>query len=135
MTLRRSALTRNQLADICKTPEAIKAFEDLLKSVGETIPDNLELLEVAAQANAMLSEMRSATAALRREIEELRIDIASMRRIQRQASLDESQIIMPRMPDVGQTERRIADLEAQPLRQLNIAALERRLADLETKTG
>lgn len=48
----RAKLTRNQLAAFLPTPEAVKAFEQLLSDIGITLPDDVQAVSlVAEQAN------------------------------------------------------------------------------------
>lgn len=58
----RAKLTRNQLAAFLPTPEAIKAFEQILSDVGITLPNELEAVSYTAE-NA-LAEAHSATEAV-----------------------------------------------------------------------
>ena len=58
----RAKLTRNQLAAFLPTPEAIRAFEQILSDVGITLPNELEAVSYTAE-NA-LAEAHSATEAV-----------------------------------------------------------------------
>lgn len=58
----RAKLTRNQLAAFLPTPEAVRAFEQILNDVGITLPNELEAVSYTAE-NA-LAEAHSATEAV-----------------------------------------------------------------------
>lgn len=120
-------LNRQILASFLPNQLAIKAFERIVQVVDTNFPESQEAFDVSQITNASAVELRSTAAKLRADIEDLQIQIVSLRK-QRDFLLDESKIIQQRIPIPNVQE----DISS---RTVSLSSLERRVAFLEIFLG
>lgn len=102
-----SNLLRSSLAQVFKDQRTLKAIEDLISQVNTDIPDQLSLIDIILNTTISATEARSAINRLKTEVDDLRIELMSLKRPNQKIE----EIPERPLPNLDRLEKRIADLE------------------------